>query len=320
LQMTKRDQHMTQHVPVVTEWTTIFTGLDIATGFASHAFGIDLPPLRIQRASMARIDLQAKGISFLTTPASGSLQTIGQTVTDFLIHNPSVRLAINANFSWVANGFQAGVPYSLFGLAVSSGKVVCDPTQPAPRPPPPTSQPDVPDDQYAGAVALLITTGNYATFQVATAANPPDLSGVWVAVAGSTPPVSGGFPPMARTDGPLWLVQDGINQVDPNSAANMMVAARTAVGLSDDGRYLFFVVAEGRENSSPAYGAALYDIAEWLLIAGANTGINLDGGGSSVMAMTDQGEPILLSIPYGDEATPGVQRPVGNFLGVIADL
>jgi hypothetical protein len=47
--------------------------------------------------------------------------------------------------------------------------------------------------------------------------------------------------------------------------------------------------------------------------------INLDGGGSCVMAISDQGEPTLLSIPYRDEKTPGVQRPVGNFLGVIAD-
>ncbi len=88
------------------------------------------------------------------------------------------------------------------------------------------------------------------------------------------------------------------------------------VGLSHDQQFLYLLTIDGRENSTPPYGGAFYDLARWLQPASGETGIqyaiNLDGGGSTVMARSapdDSRNPVvtLINVPYGgDERTPGV--------------
>ncbi|MFG2396940.1 phosphodiester glycosidase family protein [Streptomyces lydicus] len=79
-----------------------------------------------------------------------------------------------------------------------------------------------------------------------------------------------------------------------------------------------FFWSTGCENAAWPNGEAFYDIAQWLIIAGASTGLNLDGGGSTAMACRDSNNnPILMNVPYGAESFPGVRRAVGNFFGVI---
>jgi hypothetical protein len=56
---------------------------------------------------------------------------------------------------------------------------------------------------------------------------------------------------------------------------------------------------------------------------GISNAINLDGGGSTAMARSDldkEDTPVvtLINVPYGDEHTPGLQRVVGNYLGISA--
>ena len=88
---------------------------------------------------------------------------------------------------------------------------------------------------------------------------------------------------------------------------------RTAAGFSKDGRYLIFVVIDGRSKFR-SIGANLYHTALWLIRFGAWQGCNLDGGGSSTLVMDDGRDSYrLLNYPSN-----GRERYVGNLLGVYA--
>lgn len=81
---------------------------------------------------------------------------------------------------------------------------------------------------------------------------------------------------------------------------------RTAVGYTDDGRIILFVV-DGRQTAS--VGMTLQEVAETLLELGCIEAINLDGGGSSTMIV----EGTLINRPSGGTW----QRPVMSILAVI---
>lgn len=88
---------------------------------------------------------------------------------------------------------------------------------------------------------------------------------------------------------------------------------RTAAGFSKDGRYLIFIVIDGRSRFH-SMGANLYHTGLWLFRFGAWNGCNLDGGGSSSIAMDNgNGGYRLLNHP-----SSGRERYVGNILGVYA--
>ncbi len=61
---------------------------------------------------------------------------------------------------------------------------------------------------------------------------------------------------------------------------------RTAYGLSQDGRYLYLLVVDGRMKGI-SEGASTQELGEWLKHFGAYTGINMDGGGSATMVIWD---------------------------------
>lgn len=312
---------------LLSDWQSLYQGVDYASGAAVNALDVYPAVTRIQHVNVLRIQLSAPGVGFFTTPKGDQFaQTVGQTITGFLTSHPSLRVAVNANLSWF-DVDQPGGNFSLLGLAMSQGKVVCDPTKPAPQPTP-TTEPDVPDQTYAGAMALLITEDNQVSFQLATAENPVDTSGYYTAIAGSnnSPP---GWPPQKPYVAASPLLIDSTHLlVTPSADPPEGVAGRTGAALSYDGQSLYLLTIDGREGNDPPYGGSFYDLARWFqLVSDADPGIsnalNLDGGGSTVMARSDldeNGEPYvtLISVPYGDEHTPGLERVVGNFLGVSA--
>lgn len=74
-------------------------------------------------------------------------------------------------------------------------------------------------------------------------------------------------------------------------------------------------VVDGRQ---PNYreGATFAELAEILIAHGAYFAMNLDGGGSSTLAIQgEDGEPVVLNFPI-DSYIPGRERPVANHLGV----
>ncbi|WP_371502565.1 phosphodiester glycosidase family protein [Kitasatospora sp. NBC_00374] len=312
---------------VFSDWQPWYVGVDRAVGTADLAFDavpsvLTAPVARKQYVNVLRVDLTNQNVSFCTTPKGGSYQTCGDTITGFLSKETDVMVAINANFSWydddVANG-----NFSLMGLAISKGSVVCDPTQPAP---PLMQGADVRDQNDVGAMAMMISEGNAVTFQLVTQDNPADLSNAYTAIAGSPQPASvqssgNSWPPQEQVEGqPILLVDNGVNQARPEQCPVEEIAGRTAVGLSADNQYLYLVTLDGCENAAWHYGGGYYDIAQWLIIAGASTGLNLDGGGSTAMACSVvDGGPVLMNIPFGKETqgTAGTQRAVGSFFGVV---
>jgi hypothetical protein len=88
---------------------------------------------------------------------------------------------------------------------------------------------------------------------------------------------------------------------------------RTAVGLSSDARVLFILVADGRRRDSA--GLTNYEAGLWLSWLGAQSGMTLDGGGSSAMAIRDASGTIRLANVPIDGGKPGRERAVGSCLG-----
>lgn len=96
---------------------------------------------------------------------------------------------------------------------------------------------------------------------------------------------------------------------------NVEFHPRTAIGYSRNGRYLYLVVADGRQ---PLYseGITLAELADFMISLGSQYAMNLDGGGSSTMVVEgDDGEPRILNSPI-DNLIPGRERPVANHLGI----
>lgn len=89
------------------------------------------------------------------------------------------------------------------------------------------------------------------------------------------------------------------------------LAPRTAAGISADGRQIRLVVVDGRSEAST--GMSLREIAELLTSFGATDGVNLDGGGSSTMAVRAPGDDLatVRNVP-----SDGEQRQVANGVGV----
>lgn len=99
---------------------------------------------------------------------------------------------------------------------------------------------------------------------------------------------------------------------------------RTGFGLSKDKRYLYFFVVDGRQ---PEYsmGASTYEVAEWLRYFGADSAMNMDGGGSTTLFCWDP-TPDPENTDPKSRATPhmhklnrqkdNAERPLGCTLGI----
>jgi len=94
----------------------------------------------------------------------------------------------------------------------------------------------------------------------------------------------------------------------PGSASfTLATHPRTAVGLSKDRKTLYLVVADGRRTGIP--GFTLPQLATFIAEKlHACSAINLDGGGSSAMWVSDR----IVNRP-----ADGVERPVGDHLAVV---
>jgi hypothetical protein len=95
-----------------------------------------------------------------------------------------------------------------------------------------------------------------------------------------------------------------------------MTQPRSAIGYSKNGRYLYLVVIDGRQ---PLYseGMTLKEEAQLMISIGAGYAMNLDGGGSSTLAVQGgDGHARILNSPI-DLYIPGRERPVANHLGIL---
>lgn len=90
---------------------------------------------------------------------------------------------------------------------------------------------------------------------------------------------------------------------------------RTCVGLNADHSKLILLVVDGRK-PGVSIGMRCDDLAATLLRLGCSEALNLDGGGSAIMAVLDKttGKYRILNQP-----SDGHERPVADVLGVTVD-
>ena len=161
---------------------------------------------------------------------------------------------------------------------------------------------------------------------------PLDISGLQVS-AGEVVSPDGGYPALlflgdgrARIQqGPFALgeIREAVCVFQVVLAEGNTVATdeklhpRTGAGVSEDGRTLWLLVVDGRQVGR-SEGCTTLEMAAWLHALGASSGINLDGGGTSTMAVEGAGgEPRVLNRPI-HAGVPGLERPSGSHLGIRA--
>ncbi|MBE0540231.1 MAG: phosphodiester glycosidase family protein [Verrucomicrobia bacterium] len=108
--------------------------------------------------------------------------------------------------------------------------------------------------------------------------------------------------------GNTMLVRDGVAVPHENKVRH----PRTAVGLNQDATQLVVLVVDGRK-PGVAIGMNYDELAAELIRLGCHSALNLDGGGSSLMAVRTAARNgfEILNVP-----TDGRERPVANVLGV----
>lgn len=91
---------------------------------------------------------------------------------------------------------------------------------------------------------------------------------------------------------------------------------RTAVGVDAARRTLWLVTVDGRQPGF-SVGASLDELTDILVALGASDAINLDGGGSTTMAVATANGAALLNRPM-HTGIPGRERPSASHIGVHA--
>lgn len=116
--------------------------------------------------------------------------------------------------------------------------------------------------------------------------------------------------------GNALLLMGGINQIKEVQGPR---APRSAVGVSADGKTLLLLALDGRSDASR--GMSLHELAELLKREGAHDAVNLDGGGSTTMAIKDPATGVhLVANRPSDVSASGlgltVERAVADVIGV----
>jgi len=249
---------------------------------------------------IVQIDLTAPGLRFKVTPPSGSRETVRETTLQFLTREHA-QMAINAHFflPFPSDDREAW----LVGLAASEGRVY--------------SAFETPEQRYAlvaDAPALNIDAANHATI-----VHRGDATALWNTVSGSAQIVTGGvktIPAYADRDHPGALLAPG----GPNNYSNDrswydVATARTAIGLSRDGRTLTLFTVDVRGGSD---GMHVGEVADVLLRDyGVWNALNLDGGGSTSIAMEDPETHVPALLNASSDSNP-LGRSVGSSLAIFA--
>lgn len=113
------------------------------------------------------------------------------------------------------------------------------------------------------------------------------------------------------TSGPM-LVKDGkvALSMDPNSSRARERAPRTAIAIDATGKKVSMVTVDGRQ-SGYSTGMSLNEFAQYLASLGVNRALNLDGGGSTAMAVRNPGDT---NVSLFNRPSDGYERAVSTVL------
>ncbi|MEO0456370.1 MAG: phosphodiester glycosidase family protein [Cyanobacteria bacterium P01_A01_bin.114] len=230
------------------------------------------------------IDLQSPGIGILVTPGApgdDNREVHASTTTDF-IQTADVQLAINANYF---AQFEEDTPWR---YAPRSGERV---------------------DVIGTAIS---NSQQYSRDQPKWAVlcfSPDRLAQI----------VKTGTCPRGTDQavaGKAILVDGGASAIREKTQGKDKPYARVAVGLNADGTQLWIVVVDGKQLMY-SEGLTEAELAEVFLDLGAEIALNLDGGGSTTLAIATPTGPKLLNAPIHTKL-PMRERPVANHLGIYA--
>lgn len=279
-------------------WIPTYKGIEFSTGTNWPDGTTPIP--RRQSVQCARVDLSDPDVQLLATPrapgyVSNSVETLSLTVSNFLKNN-NLKVATDANFYSPGDPNREGLASTVKGLQISKGEIISganDPTR---------------------ACSLLFTTNKDPMFVFVN--NPgTNTAGVYTAITGFYPVLTNGVN--------LWsLYFSQLSAAYPDTTVHQ-VQPRTAIGVSQDGRYLFLMTIDGRQ-SNYSDGALDAETGMWLLQFGAWNAINMDGGGSTSMYRADcAGLPIAVnhSSYVAQQISAGRtprERYIGSHFGVSA--
>ncbi len=278
---------------------------------------------RPEAVHILEIDLTAPGIHFEMSPAtppnppqSGDVTTVQKTLT--YMNSVNAQFAINTEF--FVNPPHANSATPLWGFAASNGNVY-SPFQ------------ATNGNTYAiapNAAAINIDPTNQASV---VTRNTSDSSGMTVAqpvtignaVSGSAQIITNGqdsIPTYAEAGG---VLTDGSGYSSSNSwYANNHLAARSAMGLSQDNKTLFLLTVDNNANDN-SQGLTVTELADFMRTSlGVWNALNLDGGGSTTLSWVNPSTSLssdinLTSNIGGNTYSDGRNdRAVGASLAVFA--
>jgi Phosphodiester glycosidase len=263
-------------------------------------------PLRMH---VAQIDLRAPGIRLKVSPPGGDREVIRQSTLDFL-KQERAQLAVNGHF-FLPFPSQDQTAW-VIGLGASEGRVF--------------SAFEIPEQSYAlvaFAPALNIDRDNRATIvtfdpKFDDRIHVREQTTLWNAVAGSSQIVTDGVEsvPAYRDDNHFDgdLEPGGPNNYSNAKAWADVATARTAIGLSRNRNTLTLFTVDVRGGSE---GMRLSEVAAVMIREfGVFNALNLDGGGSTTMAMEDPVTGIASIVNTSSDNPLG--RVVASSLAVFA--
>jgi hypothetical protein len=276
------------HIRAADAITTTYPFLGI-----THIVRLGSPPEfpRNVKIHVVKIDLGAESLSFQFTAHSGTRDTIRQTTLQYL-NSLGAQLAINGSFflPFPSSDFNS----ALVGFAASNGNVY--------------SPFELPTQNYAlvrDSPAINIDPNNavkivhrdpafsdgtcYGLCQAVDGLHLRENVTVWNALSGSAQIVTEGVKTIPCyvdiTHPDCALVGPGPANYSNSNSWYELVNARTAIGVSCDNKTLVLFTVDATNGSS---GMRVSEVAD-LLIRDYNVcnALNLDGGGSTSLAMVD---------------------------------
>ena len=271
-------------------WITFFLVLVCGVDSVFSAETVDHPFLGVTHVTrtetspravtmhVVQIDLSLPGIRFRLSPPGGSRETIRQTVLAYL-NAQQAQVAINSHFFLPFPS--ADLNAMLIGLAASDGNVY--------------STFEAPVQSYAlvtDAPGINIDPSNHASVVHKDALFPDGKHVIepvilWNAVAGSAQIVTNGVKTIpfyidaSHPDGQL-TPPGPANYSNSNSWYNL-INARTAIGLTADNQTLVLFTVD---RAGGSLGLSVGEVADILINDyGVYNALNLDGGGSTTLAM-----------------------------------
>jgi len=276
---------------------------------------------RNMNINIMKIDLTAPGLSFKLSSPGGTRDTVRETTLTYLTRQLA-QVAMNVHFflpCCPADDLNA----DLIGFAASNGNVF--------------SPFELPSQNYAilrDAPAINIDPNNHTSIVTGAAGfsdgtctmcvtndglHINESVTLWTALSGSAQIVTNGVKSLPcyvdATRPDCKLVGPGPANYSNSNSWYDLINARTAIGVSQDGNTLFLFTVDAAGGSA---GMRVGEVADMLISYGAYNALNLDGGGSTSMAMENPLTHVrsLLNV----SSNGATARLIGTSLAVFAAL